>query len=187
MNLHAFLREKNFFTEEECDTIEGAFTKATIPKGEVIVRFNQFSGRVLFIEKGLLRIFYLQDGKDITHFFFNENNFIAPINSILGRGAERYQWEALEACEVSIIPYDEFWKLEERFPRLSRLVMEFAFHMLDLFSEKLNILQFQSAAERYSYFLEMYPELTNRISLGSTASFLGITQQTLSVIRGKKK
>ena len=86
-----------------------------------------------------------------------------------------------------MIPYTDFLKLEEQFPRLSRLVLEFTFQMLDIFSQKLNLLQFQTAYDRYKLFLEMYPNLQNRVSLGSTASFLGITQQTLSVIRGKKK
>ncbi|MEM0994919.1 MAG: Crp/Fnr family transcriptional regulator [Bacteroidota bacterium] len=187
MNIHAFLQSKRLFTEEECNTIVGAFKSELIPKDTVILEMNKYSRKVLFIESGLLRTYYLKDGKDITHFFFDEDHFIAPINSIFHNKSERYIWEALEACEVKVILYEDFMKLTEQFPKLSRLLLDFAIHMLDLFSQKLDLIQFQTAYDRYNTFLAMYPNLQNRVSLGSTASFLGITQQTLSVIRRQKK
>lgn len=187
MDLLSFLKNKNLFTDEECMIIEDAFEKEMIPKGTVIEKVNPYAGRILFIESGLLRTYYVKDGKDITHFFFEENYFIAPINSIFYNQSERYEWEAIEPCHVQMIRYEDFLLMEDRFPKLSRLVLEFSMHMLDLFSQKLNLLQFQTAYDRYHFFLEMYPNLHNRVSLGDTASFLGITQQTLSVIRGKKK
>ncbi|MEM6964160.1 MAG: Crp/Fnr family transcriptional regulator [Bacteroidota bacterium] len=188
MNLDAFLSSKNLFTKEECIIINDAFKDEIIRKKDVIPETNKYSKRILFIESGLLRTFYYDEGKDITHFFFDENKFIAPINSILYHNkTERYQWEAIEECSVKVILYEDFLNLEEQFPKLSRLMFEFAMHMIDLLSQKLNLLQFQTAQDKYKTFLEMYPDLHYRVSLGSTASFLGITQQTLSVIRAKKK
>ncbi|MEM6842922.1 MAG: hypothetical protein AAF944_04775 [Bacteroidota bacterium] len=186
MNLHSYLKHKGLFTEEECNVIDSAFKSEIIPKGDVIQEANRYSKRVLFIESGLLRTFFIREGKDITHFFFDENYFIAPVNSILYNKSERYEWESIEECKVKVIQYEDFLILEERFPKLSRLILDFAFHMLDLFSQKLNLLQFQTAYDKYNLFLEMYPTLHNRVSLGSIASFLGITQQTLSVIRAQK-
>ncbi|MEM7575242.1 MAG: Crp/Fnr family transcriptional regulator [Bacteroidota bacterium] len=186
MELNTFLKSKRLFTNEECNSIEASFRSEIIHKGDVIREVNRFANSVLFIESGLLRIFYLQNGKDITHFFFDENHFIAPIYSILYNKTERYQWEALEACQVRVIPYDDFLTLEDRFPKLSRLIIEFMMYLLDMFSQKLNVLQFQSASDKYELYLDMYPNLTNRVALGSVASFLGITQQTLSVVRAKK-
>ena len=125
--------------------------------------------------------------KDITHFYFDENYFIAPVNSIYYNKSERYEWEAVEACKVKVIRYEDFLLLCERFPKLTHIILEFSILMLDIFSQKLNLLQFETAFDRYNSFLEMYPNLQNRVSLGSVASFLGVTQQTLSVIRAKKK
>ncbi|MCI4667476.1 MAG: hypothetical protein MRZ79_04890 [Bacteroidia bacterium] len=187
MDLLSFLKSKNLFTEEECITIDAAFDRAIISKKTVIQRVNRYSQRLLFIESGLLRIYYVEDGKDITHFFFGEDHFVAPINSIYFDKMERYEWESLEECSVKIIQYKDFLKLGEQFPKLTQVTLEFSIKMLDLFSQKLNLLQFQTASDRYSIFLDMYPNLNNRVSLGSVASFLGITQQTLSVIRSKKR
>lgn len=188
MNLYSFLKSKRLFTEEECMIISDSFESEIIPKKDIIPETNKYSKRILFIESGLIRTFYYDEGKDITHFFFDENYFIAPVHSILYHNkSERYQWEVIEECKIKVIPYENFLSLEERFPKLSRLTFEFAIHMLDLFSQKLDLLQFQTARDKYKTFLEMYPDLHHRVSLGSTASFLGITQQTLSVIRAKKK
>ncbi len=187
MNLSAYLTSKGHFTEEECTIIDGAFESERIPKGTVFQKVNTYSHKLLFIETGLLRIFYVKEGKDITHFFFDENHFLVAANSILNRKSERYIWESIEPSTVRVIPYEDFLILGEQFPKLNRLVLDFSIYLLDLFSQKLNLLQFQSAYERYNLFLEMYPNLHNRVSLGSIASFLGVTQQTLSVIRAKKK
>ncbi|MEM9835839.1 MAG: Crp/Fnr family transcriptional regulator [Bacteroidota bacterium] len=180
------MKNKNLFTEAECDLINASFKREVIPKGEIIREVNKFTNGVLFIESGLIRTFYLQDGKDVTHFFFDENHFIAMVNSILYNKSERYRLEALEECRVQVIPFQDFMLLIERFPRLNRLTTEFLLYIIDLFSQKLNLLQFQLAADKYQFFLNEYPNLTNRVSLGNIASFLGITQQTLSVIRAKK-
>ncbi|MEO0790774.1 MAG: hypothetical protein AAFY36_19070, partial [Bacteroidota bacterium] len=92
MDLATFLKGKNLFTNEECETIEAAFVSEVIQKGSIIREVNRFSNRLLFIESGLIRTFYFQDGNDITHFFFDENHFIAPINSIIYNKTERYNW-----------------------------------------------------------------------------------------------
>ena len=57
---------------------------------------------------------------------------------------------------------------------------------LKTFSDRLYAIQFQSAQERYNTLLAQYPTLLQQVSLGHIASYLGITQQTLSVIRAQR-
>ncbi|HAA11225.1 MAG TPA: hypothetical protein DCE41_05790 [Cytophagales bacterium] len=187
MELLPFLKQTNLFSEEDCITIEDNFEREFFSKGASIPTTTKYSQHLFFIESGLLRTYFVQDGKNITHFFSDENYFIAPINSIFFNKTDRYEWEALEPCQIKSIPYPQFLALEERFPRLARVLLDFTIMMMDLFSQKLNLHQSQSAAERYEAFLTMYPNLINRVSLGSVASFLGISQQTLSVVRSQKK
>ncbi|MEL7340486.1 MAG: hypothetical protein AAGM67_08380, partial [Bacteroidota bacterium] len=92
MDLYSFLQSKQLFSEEECLTIDAAFDRAVIPKGTIIQQVNRYSRRLLFIESGLFRVYYLEDGKDITHFFFDENHFLAPIRSIYYNQSELYEW-----------------------------------------------------------------------------------------------
>ena len=187
MELQAFLSQKNLLSPEECAVIDASFQGEVVPKGETIHTTSRFSKKLLFIESGLLRVFYIKDGKDITHFFFDENHFVVMIMSIFHSKSERYEFEATEACRIKVIQYEDFLKLNQQFPNLSHIIFEFTAQILDAFSHKLNVLQSEKAKERYNIFLERYPNLINRVSLGDTASFLGITQQTLSVIRAQKK
>ncbi|MEM6347544.1 MAG: hypothetical protein AAF927_26895 [Bacteroidota bacterium] len=186
MELLSFLTYKRLFSEETCQIIDDAFEHQVLPKGSVVQKAEGYTEKVLFIEAGLLRTFYQKDGKDITHFFFDENSLVAPINSIFFDESEPYGWESIETCQVRIIQYRKFMSLKEQFPKLTDLLLEFAVKTLHLYSQKLDLLQFQTAYERYNLFLKMYPNLINRVSLGNTASFLGVSQQTLSVIRAKK-
>lgn len=186
MELLSFLVNKRLFTENDCRLIDESFTREIIPAGTVIQKADRYSKKVLFLEQGLLRTFYLKDEKDITHFFWDENSLIAPINSIFNDDPELYSWKSIESCQVRIIHYQDFLLIEKQFPNLTRLLLDFAISTLHMFSQKLDLLQFNTAYERYQLFLKMYPNLSNRVSLGSIASFLGVSQQTLSVIRAKK-
>ena len=103
MELQAFLSQKNLLSPEECAVIDASFQGEVVPKGETIHTTSRFSKKLLFIESGLLRVFYIKDGKDITHFFFDENYFIAQVNSIYYNKSERYEWTALEPCYVKTI------------------------------------------------------------------------------------
>ncbi|HLW30552.1 MAG TPA: hypothetical protein VKX29_06815 [Brumimicrobium sp.] len=55
--------------------------------------------------------------------------------------------------------------------------------MLTKVVNKLNAIQFQTAKERYEYMLKEFPDISQRVSLGHIASYLGMTQETLSRIR----
>ena len=54
-------------------------------------------------------------------------------------------------------------------------------------SNRLTAIQFQTAEQRYNNLLETYPNILQRASLYNISTYLGITQQTLSVIRAKFK
>ena len=59
-------------------------------------------------------------------------------------------------------------------------------NILHTIAEKLYAIQFQTAQDRYKTLLETQPDILLRAPLGHIASYLGITQQTLSVIRSGK-
>jgi len=186
MELLSFLKYTRLFSAEECETIDQSFEREMLDKGAVIQEESGYSQKIFFIESGLLRTFHLKDGRDITHFFFDENALIAPINSIFYNKSEPYGWETLEACQVKTIHYQNFAVLQEEIPALTKQLLDVAIATLHLYSQKIDLLQVQTAIERYGIFQEMYPNLLNRVSLGNITSFLGVTQQTLSVIRSKK-
>ena len=173
MEFHTYLENKGVFTPEACDSITSSFKSKAVKKGEFILQADKYFDKLLFIESGLVKAFHVKDGKDITHFFFPEDHFIAPVNTLFYNSPERYQLIALEDCQLQTIRFQNFLALGEQFPKLMNIALEFAIKMCDFLSRKLDIVKFERAFDKYKMFLEMYPNLKNRVSLGDTASFLG--------------
>ncbi|MFC5412169.1 Crp/Fnr family transcriptional regulator [Larkinella bovis] len=167
--------------------LEQAFKREECPKHHKLLQPGNRSQKVFFVEKGLIRTYYLKDeGKDITHFFFAENAFFMAIESIFYHNNSPYGVEVLENSIIRTIPYAELEHYIDQSDELEKLMRLLLIDMLKAFSDRFQSIQFQTAQERYRILLETYPDILLRAPLGHIASYLGITQQTLSVIRAQR-
>lgn len=165
---------------------EEILTTARYERGEVIHQFNTTCNKIFIVKSGILRSYYFQNGNDITAHFAMEYNIIGAVDSILKQKKSLYTIEALEDSEVLLMDYHEMeWFLNKNpeFERLARQVSQFLY--LDLV-ERLEGMMFLTAKERYDHLITRYPTITQQVSLGHIASYLGITQETLSRVRKLK-
>lgn len=97
-----------------------------------------------------------------------------------------YYIDAIEDAEAYCINVTDLVYLFDNFPemeRYARLSMGSVFgHLM----ERITSIRFTSAKERYLHFKNTYSDIYHRIPLGMVASYLGITQETLSRIRTEK-
>jgi hypothetical protein len=102
------------------------------------------------------------------------------------RQLDIYYIDAIENTNVFCLHINDLVFLLGNFPemeRYSRLSMGTTFgHLM----ERITSLRFTTAKEKYEHFCSTYPDIHARIPLGMTASYLGITQETLSRIRAEK-
>ena len=70
-----------------------------------------------------------------------------------------------------------------KYHKMEKFVRLLSIEMLTSVAQKLNAIQFQTARERYDYMISEFPDISHRIPLGHIASYLGMTQETLSRIR----
>jgi len=170
--------------EEKIDLI---FTKVEYPKGTILLRPENFSSKVFFIEQGLIRTYYLNNGKDITHEFFDHNAFIAPVDCIYYNKPSLYGFEVLENTRVSVTTYEKLVdsKLFE-ISGMKELEKSVILNQLIQGSNKGLGTHVETALNRYNFMLQKHPDILLRAKLGHIASYLGITPQTLSVIRGTR-
>ncbi|WP_342086220.1 Crp/Fnr family transcriptional regulator [Dyadobacter sp. OTU695] len=166
--------------------IDQVFKHQDVKKGEIFLYPDNRSQKVCFIEKGLMRTYYLKDGKDITHLFFGENKFCVPLESVFYKRSSPYGWEAIENSHIRIAQYKDFEPMFESVPGFEKLIRLLLIDVIDIFSERLYAMQLQSAQDRYKSLIEKHPDILLRAPLGHIASYLGITQQRLSVIRAAK-
>jgi CRP-like cAMP-binding protein len=161
--------------------------KEELPKKHLLHDEGQICQRIYFVEKGLVRAFYYKDdGKDITDWFAPENSFITAVDSFFQQKPSRYFLELLEDSVLYSLTYTELESLYNTDPQLERLGRLI---LLEVFGKSVNrtiALQFQTAQERYQSFAQTYPTLLQRAPLGHIASFLGVTQETLSRVRARK-
>ncbi len=125
----------------------------------------------------------MKDGKEITNVFASEGEWITSVQSFIKNEPDQYYLQAIENAEVYAISKDDLKFLFENFhemERFGRITMSINYIRL---SEKLESHQFTSAKDKYVHFCKVYHSILNRLPLGMVASYIGITQETLSRIR----
>lgn len=185
MKLLDYLQEKMNLERDILFKIEHFFEQKYIPKGTILLEEGCKTHLLYYFEKGIARTFYNKDGKEVTHFFFTEKMFYTPLQNII----QGHPSNSMEVLEDSIVWEANFFEVE-KFIYDSADFHKFKEYVLGDLIQKLNKklygLQFQTAKERYEMFLQEYPQILQRVPLGHIASFLGITQQRLSVIRAER-
>lgn len=157
--------------------------KHVLPKGHIIVSGFCVSNRIFFIEKGLSRTFYLKNNKDITDWFSSEGQFAASVLSFLTRKPDRRSIELLEDSVLWSLDYSDLENTCSKYHEIEHLVRVLLANGVIMIQQRFDDLHFATAKERYSKLLETNAGIINRASLGNIASYLGITQETLSRIR----
>ncbi len=186
MKLFEYLHKEVPLTESLAQSLEDLFQYVELPRGEQLMTEGSYSKKVYYIEEGLMRLYYLKDGKDITHQFFAEKAFYLSIENVFLQKSFPYRLELLENSRLQVADFSRLEGHIESNPLLQRFVIYLMTSVIKLLSDHLYSIQFQSAQDRYKSLLENRPEILLRAPLGHIASYLGITQQTLSVIRSGK-
>jgi CRP-like cAMP-binding protein len=156
-----------------------------VSKGHYLLRAGQRCNDLYFVDKGLLRGYYLDGDKEITNWLAIDGEFATSAYSFITRVPSVESIEALEQCELTQIPYDDLQRLYLDFPeteRIGRILTENYYIKLE---GRLLGAQFKTARERYDQLLETNAQLVQRAPLGYIASYLGISQETLSRIRAQ--
>ena len=171
-------KEIEKFLLEECD-------RKIYQKGELLSKQSQYNNTVFFVEEGLLRMFYYENGKDITTNFYSEGKITANIDTLFKKEPTVYNIEALEKSEIVTCNYQ---KLENLYS-VSLTAVNFSRYILGnlmiQMSKRISSLQFMTAKEKYAQLLEENSNIILRAPLGMIASYLGISQETLSRIRSE--
>lgn len=156
------------------------------PKSHFLHKPNRTCLYTYFINKGLLRIYYLKGDKEITDNFSAENEWITSIYSFLQNIPDYFYIQTLEETELVKISLTDLEGCFRDFPemeRFGRILMSKYFLQQ---SERIISLQFNSALERYRFFEKTSKNKLQRVPLGMLASHLGMTQETLSRVRALK-
>lgn len=185
------IRELFKLTPEEEEVLLSGMVEQSFRRGERIETRNLIRSYGYYVQCGMVRVFYMSNGREHTFSFALEDEYISPSHLLLNSPDSVMCIEFLEPTKVIMISHRFLGeRLEEILPRRAREVLTFiASSMMahvKYLEERVMLLQTASAPERYRWMEKRYPRVIERATMTQVASFLGITKETLYRIRSNK-
>jgi CRP-like cAMP-binding protein len=154
-----------------------------LSKGDFLVKSGQVSQYLYFVKSGIGKVYYLKEDKEIIDWICDEGNLLTSVTSFLTHQPSKHIVQLMEDSELIGISYSDLESLFSKYHDMERLGRQLSIMALIQLQERINSMQFETAKERYDNFLIQFPNCINRIPLGDLASYLGMTQVTLSRVR----
>jgi CRP-like cAMP-binding protein len=158
-----------------------------LKKGELYCAQGQVCKKMGFVVEGVFKVVRTNvQGDDYILYFTNEGHFVVDLDSFSKQLPAEEKIEALTKCTVITITKSRYDFLEKATPAFSKIISQIKEKaLLEKYKFKSEMLV-DDAATKYQKLLERQPTVVQRIPQSQIASFLGITQYTLSRIRAKK-
>lgn len=181
-NFIAGQRKIHSISDENAALLFRYIDEVDIPKGAIAVREGQRDHSIYFVKKGLVRAYVLRDGKDITLWFAAEGEMAAAVV----RSVSIVNIEVMENTVLFRIPQERLESLFEQSLELANWGRKLMENYLSEYEHYFTNYSWTSAREQYERLMKEYPDLFRKVPLKHIASYLQITPQSLSRIRGKK-
>jgi len=158
------------------------------PKNYILLKQGRPCKYLWFLTKGMARYFYSnQDGKESNVWFAIDNDIITETPSFVHQQPSDVSIQLLEDSELFAIDYNSIQSLLLKHHSFALWYIKmFECNYVSQIEDRIGDLQFLTAKQRYEKLLVQFPSISNRISLGHIASYLNITQESLSRIRAGK-
>ena len=179
-----FILQFGNLNQQQVELISKRAKELVLQKDEYFSEAGQIPRQVGFIVEGIVRIcFYNNKGEEITRYFIDENNLVVDINSFENRIPSSAYVQAVTNCKLIIVSQSDWQEFSDTIVGWDRIVNKITSKALARKIKRISPLVSEDATRRYLMFMEQYPKLANRIPLSYLASYLGITQSSLSRIR----
>lgn len=180
-----YLQQFPHFTDQVFDIALPYLSTKVLDAGDYLLPHGRICRNIAFIETGLLRLYYLNDGKEVTNCFCKENTIATSYSSLITQKESDFAIQAIAPSKLIVLPYNSLQKLYQQnlfWQQVGRLAAENEYINTECHHRFLTDL---SATERYLQVLEEDPELLQSVPLTHLASYLQIAPETLSRIRKK--
>ncbi|MBE7169056.1 MAG: Crp/Fnr family transcriptional regulator [Williamsia sp.] len=171
-------------SQEQLDLISQKATTLELRKDEYYLQAGKISRRFGFLMEGIMRVsYYNSKEEEITKYFVDENNIVVDLQSFDNDQPSAANVQAITDCKLIVFSKQGWEGLLGTVTGWDQLVRKIISKALLQKVERISPLVSEDATTRYLSFMEKYPNMANRIPLSYLASYLGITQSSLSRIR----
>ncbi|RYD82708.1 MAG: Crp/Fnr family transcriptional regulator [Sphingobacteriales bacterium] len=164
--------------------VAAAHEKVIYKKGDILLRNGQVADEYAIIESGLIRS-YVHDfnGNDITTNFFGKEEIVIEVSSLFQRIPSQEIIQAITDCVCWKINFNDFQELYHSIPGISEWGRAWMAMQLFHFKQRTVNVFTHSAMDRYMQLLHEKPQVLQQAPLKQIATYLGITDSSLSRIR----
>lgn len=177
------LNDISALSSQVSDAILNMLSEVKIKKNHDLQSIDQTCKTIYFVQQGAARIYYYKDGKEVTEYFAFENDLIIRAESLFTGKPSHKAIQSISDTDFVAIPAHQLFALFDQYRDIERLFRKIVERSYVDTINRLESLQFHTAEERYRSLIEKSPEVVKQIPLKHIASYLGITQVSLSRIR----
>jgi len=182
--LHKYLNIAAQLSEKEMGAFEEILIQKRINKKEHVAENGKVCHKALFFNEGYFRFYHFDaKGNEITSDFYFGPSFITSYTSFITGSPSFVNVQAMTDMDVLEFSKNDLYLLYDKYPKIERFGRIIAETIAINSEEHLFLLLNQTAEMRYKRLLEKNPQYVNTIPLQYIASYLGITQETLSRMR----
>lgn len=156
-----------------------------LPKGHLVLGAGKLERDIYFMVQGIARVYYYRDGNAATLCFNSEGDVLISLKSYIENQPGYENIELLEPSRLLQLKTNDLNKLYASDIHIANWGRRLAELELIKTEERLMSKLFNTASERYRELIQKQPQLLQRVQLGHIASYLGISQVTLSRIRAE--
>jgi CRP-like cAMP-binding protein len=183
-NFASYLIENAGLTDEELHQVKQVTVMRKLRKRQYLLQEGDICHYNCFVAKGCLRNYRVsEDGNEHILRFAVENWWLSDPESYNNGTASKNNIDALEESELLLIEKQDFNKLLADIPHFREFIYNLKAKSFDASQNRIMSNISETAEEKYSSFIKMYPNIFNRVPLHMIASYLGVSRETLSRIR----
>jgi len=178
------LYQNPLLTDQDLEKIVDAHEEVHFSKGEFLLQKGQVAKKYFCLEQGLIRSFvYDYDGQDITTGFIGRNEIAIDVVSLFQQVPTLESFQALGDCTCYSIDLETFQCLYHSIKGLNEWGRSWMANSLFELKQRTVSMITDSARDRYLQLQAQHPEILLQAPLKHIASYLGITDSSLSRIR----
>ncbi|MCW2120745.1 Crp/Fnr family transcriptional regulator [Flavobacterium sp. 7A] len=179
--------KKNIDIEEnELKIILSYFKTIDKDKNEILLAHGKVSQVSYFVIKGCLRIFYINDvDKEVTRYIAFENHWATALVSFITNGPAQETIQVIEKSKLLYISHEDFRHLMDISPKWKEFYTIYLEKAYVNNSKRLMSFTTLDASERYNQLFKINPTIVKRLPNKIVASYINISQETLSRIKSK--
>jgi CRP-like cAMP-binding protein len=183
-HLAQHLAAQSSLKQDEIDLVCSHFRVERIHRETRIATQGRPYGKIVFVVDGILRVFVATpDGDEVVKNFVEKSGFFADLECIEKDRPAVLNLSAVTDCTLLTLSKMDSTRLVKLFPNWEHMMREGAMRAMNEMIRKQEFLRIGTSVDQYRHFVENFPNLVQHVSLKHIASYLGITQSSLSRIR----